>query len=305
MSRNLLDQETSPYLLLHKDNPVHWRPWGQAAFEEAETTGKPILLSIGYTACHWCHVMNEESFGDPDVAAVMNENFINIKVDREERPDIDQIYQTAATALGHARRLAAHHVPHAARRAFRRGRLFPEGRPRRRTGVQTRAAGSRASLQRTARADRQHGRARADGVCAIVGPRPARSARRHRRRCRRRQMRAALRHLLRRHHGDAEIPDDRSHRNAVARLSAHRRGAIRAARADHARQHLPRRSLRSHRRRLLSLLRRRTLVHAAFREDALRQRADGRSPDARLPAQSPDRIMSIASKTRSAGSSAR
>ena len=101
MSRNLLDQETSPYLLLHKDNPVHWRPWGPAAFEEAETTGKPILLSIGYTACHWCHVMNEESFGDPDVATLMNENFINIKVDREERPDVDQIYQTAATALGH------------------------------------------------------------------------------------------------------------------------------------------------------------------------------------------------------------
>jgi uncharacterized protein len=101
MSRNLLDRETSPYLLLHKDNPVHWRPWGQEAFEEAESTGKPILLSIGYTACHWCHVMNSESFGDPDIAAVMNENFINIKVDREERPDIDQLYQTAATALGH------------------------------------------------------------------------------------------------------------------------------------------------------------------------------------------------------------
>ena len=101
MSRNLLDQETSPYLLLHKDNPVHWRPWGQEAFEEAEATGKPVLLSIGYTACHWCHVMNEESFGDPEIAALMNENFINVKVDREERPDIDQIYQTAATALGH------------------------------------------------------------------------------------------------------------------------------------------------------------------------------------------------------------
>ncbi len=102
MSRNLLDQETSPYLLLHKDNPVHWRPWGAEAFEEAEAAGKPILLSIGYTACHWCHVMNEESFADPDVAALMNENFINIKVDREERPDIDQLYQTAATAMGHS-----------------------------------------------------------------------------------------------------------------------------------------------------------------------------------------------------------
>ncbi|HUO92027.1 MAG TPA: thioredoxin domain-containing protein [Rhizomicrobium sp.] len=101
MSRNMLDQATSPYLLLHKDNPVHWRPWGRQAFEEAEATGKPILLSIGYTACHWCHVMNEESFGDPDVALLMNDSFINIKVDREERPDIDQIYQTAATAMGH------------------------------------------------------------------------------------------------------------------------------------------------------------------------------------------------------------
>ncbi|MGN6515055.1 MAG: thioredoxin domain-containing protein [Rhizomicrobium sp.] len=100
MSRNLLDQETSPYLLQHKDNPVHWRPWGQEALDEAQTSGKPIMLSIGYTACHWCHVMNHESFADPEVAAILNENFINIKVDREERPDIDQIYQTAAAVRG-------------------------------------------------------------------------------------------------------------------------------------------------------------------------------------------------------------
>jgi len=100
MSRNLLDQETSPYLLLHKDNPVHWRPWGADALAEAEAEGKPILLSIGYTACHWCHVMNHESFADPETAALMNELFVNIKVDREERPDLDQIYQTAANALG-------------------------------------------------------------------------------------------------------------------------------------------------------------------------------------------------------------
>src|ERR1700677_3046513 len=100
MSRNLLEQETSPYLLLHKDNPVHWRPWGPEALEEAASTGKPILLSIGYTACHWCHVMNEESFEDPATAALMNEQFINIKVDREERPDLDQTYQTAVQILG-------------------------------------------------------------------------------------------------------------------------------------------------------------------------------------------------------------
>jgi uncharacterized protein YyaL (SSP411 family) len=101
MSRNQLDQETSPYLLLHKDNPVHWRSWGPEALEEAETSGKPILLSIGYTACHWCHVMNTESFQDPETAALMNDLFVNIKVDREERPDVDQIYQAAANALGH------------------------------------------------------------------------------------------------------------------------------------------------------------------------------------------------------------
>jgi uncharacterized protein len=101
MSQNLLDQQTSPYLLLHKDNPVHWRPWGAEALNEAEASNKPILLSIGYTACHWCHVMNAESFRDPETAALMNELFVNVKVDREERPDLDQIYQTAASALGH------------------------------------------------------------------------------------------------------------------------------------------------------------------------------------------------------------
>src|SRR5580700_6402684 len=101
MTQNLLDRETSPYLLLHKDNPVHWRAWGPEALSEAETGNKPILLSIGYTACHWCHVMNEESFADVETAALMNELFVNIKVDREERPDIDQIYQAAANSLGH------------------------------------------------------------------------------------------------------------------------------------------------------------------------------------------------------------
>jgi uncharacterized protein YyaL (SSP411 family) len=100
MSDNQLANETSPYLLLHKDNPVHWRPWSREALAEAEAEGKPILLSIGYTACHWCHVMNEESFADPETAALMNENFVNIKVDREERPDLDQLYQSASNAMG-------------------------------------------------------------------------------------------------------------------------------------------------------------------------------------------------------------
>ncbi len=101
MSRNLLDQETSRYLLSHKDNPVHWRGWSPETLEEARTSAKPILLSIGYSACHWCHVMNHESFSDPETATLMNEHFVNIKVDREERPDLDQLYQAAANSMGH------------------------------------------------------------------------------------------------------------------------------------------------------------------------------------------------------------
>ncbi len=100
MSENLLKHEDSPYLLQHQDNPVHWRPWGEAALKEAQDTDKPILLSVGYAACHWCHVMAHESFENPNIAALMNELFVPIKVDREERPDIDAIYQTALSLLG-------------------------------------------------------------------------------------------------------------------------------------------------------------------------------------------------------------
>ena len=100
MSRNRLAEETSPYLLQHKDNPVHWWAWGPEALAEAKATGKPILLSVGYAACHWCHVMAHESFEDDETAAVMNDLFVNIKVDREERPDIDAIYMGALHQLG-------------------------------------------------------------------------------------------------------------------------------------------------------------------------------------------------------------
>ncbi len=100
MSENRLGKETSPYLLQHKDNPVHWWAWGPEALAESKRTGKPILLSVGYAACHWCHVMAHESFEDAATAAVMNKLFVNIKVDREERPDIDAIYMGALHALG-------------------------------------------------------------------------------------------------------------------------------------------------------------------------------------------------------------
>ena len=96
---NRLAQETSPYLLQHADNPVDWYPWGDEAFKDARNARKPVLLSIGYSACHWCHVMAHESFEDEVSAALMNRLFVNIKVDREERPDIDKIYQTAHQLL--------------------------------------------------------------------------------------------------------------------------------------------------------------------------------------------------------------
>src|SRR6202167_4055310 len=97
---NRLARETSPYLLQHKSNPVAWWPWGAQALAEAKRSKRPILLSVGYAACHWCHVMAHESFEDDATASVMNELFVNIKVDREERPDIDQIYMAALHHLG-------------------------------------------------------------------------------------------------------------------------------------------------------------------------------------------------------------
>ena len=97
-ARNQLAGETSPYLLQHRDNPVHWRPWGPAAFEEAVRRDRPVLLSVGYSSCHWCHVMAHESFEDPAIAALMNDSFVPVKVDREERPDVDEIYMSFVQA---------------------------------------------------------------------------------------------------------------------------------------------------------------------------------------------------------------
>jgi uncharacterized protein YyaL (SSP411 family) len=100
MSKNRLADETSPYLRQHADNPVHWWPWSPEALAEAQRSNRPILLSVGYAACHWCHVMAHESFEDPATAEVMNELYVNIKVDREERPDVDQVNMSALHAMG-------------------------------------------------------------------------------------------------------------------------------------------------------------------------------------------------------------
>src|SRR5476649_2705822 len=97
---NRLAAESSPYLLQHADNPVDWFPWGDEAFARARADDLPVLLSVGYSACHWCHVMAHESFENAEIAALMNELFVSIKVDREERPDVDSIYMGAAQAMG-------------------------------------------------------------------------------------------------------------------------------------------------------------------------------------------------------------
>ena len=99
MTTNRLANETSPYLLQHAHNPVDWYPWGDEAFARARAEDRPLLLSVGYSACHWCHVMEHESFENPDIAAVMNRHFVNVKVDREERPDVDQIYMEAVQSM--------------------------------------------------------------------------------------------------------------------------------------------------------------------------------------------------------------
>ncbi len=96
---NRLDGESSPYLRQHAHNPVDWYPWGEEALERARTADRPILLSVGYSACHRCHVMERESFENEQIAQLMNEHFVNIKVDREERPDIDEIYMTAVQTM--------------------------------------------------------------------------------------------------------------------------------------------------------------------------------------------------------------
>src|SRR5262245_7183897 len=96
---NRLAQETSPYLLQHAGNPVDWMPWGEEAFSRARAESKPLLVSIGYSSCHWCHVMERESFDDEATAALMNELFVCVKVDREERPDVDSVYMDAVVSL--------------------------------------------------------------------------------------------------------------------------------------------------------------------------------------------------------------
>ena len=146
MSTNRLANETSPYLLQHAHNPVDWYPWGEEAFARARAEDKPLLLSVGYSACHWCHVMERESFENPEIAGLMNHLFVNVKVDREERPDVDHIYMQAVQSMtGHGGWpmtvfLAPDGTP------FYGGTYFPPRRSSRPAGLPAAAAGDRRGL---------------------------------------------------------------------------------------------------------------------------------------------------------------
>ncbi len=125
---NRLAKETSPYLLLHAHNPVDWFPWGEEALAKAKAEKKLIFLSIGYSSCYWCHVMERESFMDQEIADFLNKHYVCIKVDREERPDVDEIYMAALGVMGAPRRLAAEHVSDAGGSALLWRHVFPAAR---------------------------------------------------------------------------------------------------------------------------------------------------------------------------------
>ena len=167
---NRLAHETSPYLLQHAENPVDWFPWGDEALALARETDRPLLVSIGYSACHWCHVMERESFEDPHVAALMNEHYVCVKVDREERPDVDAIYMDALQAMtGHGgwplnaflRPTACRSTPApTSRRSRGRGCRAGAGAAGRLAGVAAAARGDRAVVADDPAAAAGRGRAR-------------------------------------------------------------------------------------------------------------------------------------------------
>ena len=274
---NRLASETSPYLLQHAENPVDWYPWGREALERAAELDRPILLSIGYSACHWCHVMERESFEDAETARFMNEHFVPIKVDREERPDVDSIYMEAVQGMtGHGgwpltAFLDTEGVP------FYGGTYFPPdpapgdaelpdgdggrgpelGHPAR---ADPRGGGADPQPARARRADRALGRSAHPGRGRGRGQRPA----------------GGGRHGARRLRLGAQVP---------ARLGARADADRRRARpgGDDPERDRRRRHQRSRRRRLRPLLGRRDLARPPLREDALRQRAARPRLPARLP----------------------
>ena len=267
---NRLAASSSPYLLQHAGNPVDWYPWGDEAFERARTTGRPLLVSVGYSSCHWCHVMEHESFSDQATATLMNELFVNVKVDREERPDIDALTMEACVTMTGQGGWPTTVFLTPGGRPFYAGHVLPPGPASRAAQLSAGLAGDRRCVGRPARRSRGAGRAArvrargrnpargGRGASFIVAPRGGRAWPRPR-------LRAGLRRLRHR----AEVPARLRDRAPPA--PRRRRGARDGA--TDARRDGRRRPVRRRRRRLPPLLRRRALGRSALREDALRQRA--------------------------------
>ena len=296
---NRLAAATSPYLLQHQHNPVDWREWGPEALDEAKRLNKPILLSVGYAACHWCHVMAHESFEDEATARVMNELFVSIKVDREERPDIDQIYMNALHLLGEQGGWPLTMFLTPAGEPVWGGTYFPkEARYGRAafTDVLRELARlfaeepDRILKNRDALMARLSEKARPEGK-VVVGLRRARS--------RRERHRARDRHTERGTTRRAEVSPMQPVRIALARRRARtcgaerdadRRGSVLRPRAADPRAHLRGRDLRSSGRRLCALFGRRALAGPSLREDALRQCAAFGTAGARACAHRPPAV---------------
>ena len=279
---NRLAQETSPYLLQHADNPVDWYPWGDEAFSKARADDKPVLLSVGYAACHWCHVMEHESFEDEETAALMNERFVSVKVDREERPDVDSLYMDAVVALTGQGGwpMTVFLTPDG--EPFLGGTYYP---PEPRHGLpsfqQVLTAVSDAYRERRGDVSRQASaivdavrqsaelRPSTDPLTeSMLGEADARA-------------RAAVRPRVGRLGRRAEVPARLDARVPSAHAPARRRGGPADGHAD-PRRDGRRRHVRPRRRRLPPVLGRPRMARPALREDALRQRAAGRGVSPRL-----------------------
>ena len=277
---NRLVHETSPYLLQHAHNPVDWYPWGREALERARREDKLILLSIGYSACHWCHVMERESFENETIAELMNRDFVNVKVDREERPDLDDVYMAATLVMNQGQGgwpMTVFLTPEL--EPIFAGTYFPPddrwGRP-----------GFASLLDRITQAwkdDRDNLVENAGKLAERLrqekeGPRAAARRGRGGARPGTQALCRRLRRRARRLRPGSQVPALR--RPAVARAPApsiRRRPSARNGRED-PRRHGPGRDLRPGRRRLRALLDRRRVARAALRENALRQRPAGARP---------------------------
>ena len=272
---NRLANEQSPYLLQHANNPVDWYPWGAEAFEAARASGKPIFLSIGYATCHWCHVMERESFENEGVAKVLNDLFVSIKVDREERPDVDRVYMTfvQATTGSGGWPMSVWLTPDL--QPFFGGTYFPPssqwGRPgfvdvlteigrawrEDRLKVVKSAAEIVDRLALLARGQDDRRTPGEDALDQDAQP-----------------VSAVVRHASRRFWRRAEVSASERVVVPAAGVRAHRQRRRAGHGGANAQGDGARRHARSHRRRLSSLLGRRQLAGAALREDALRPGAD-------------------------------